>query len=343
MLLGLQAGSPPFTHLSRLTDERGLFEHADFDEPRLEHGYCVDDVARGLLVTVREGDSSPRIARMTETYLGFLESAIVDDGSAHNRMDASGAWIDHPGHGDWWGRAVQALGTTAVHAQNPLIRERAIRAFTRATRRTSPDLRAMVFAALGASEVLSVAAPHGASRRIIERAVAMMPPPSDPDWPWPEPRLRYSNGSIPEMFIACGVATRNRKLLDRGLGLLDFLLTIETNRGHLSVTGTKGRGPGERSPQFDQQPIEVATIADACARAFDATRDERWLDGVRLAWKWFLGDNDSSTPMFDVDTGAGHDGLTPTGRNENRGAESTLAALDTFQQARRVLGTERQR
>ncbi len=343
MLVGLQFSAPPFTHLSRLTDETGLFEHADFDEPRLEHGYCVDDVARGLLVTVREGDSSPRIARMTEIYLGFLESAIDADGSAHNRMNSSGEWVDHPGHGDWWGRAIEALGTTAVHASNPLTRERAMRGFKRATRRTSPDLRAMAFAAIGASEVLAFAPHRGAAPHIIARAVSMMPPPRDPHWPWPEPRLRYSNGGIPEMFIACGVATQDARLLDRGLDLLDFLLRIETAAGHLSVTGMDGRDPGEQGPQFDQQPIEVAKIADACVRAFDATRDERWLDGLRLAWNWFLGDNDSGAQMIDFDTGAGHDGLMPHGRNENRGAESTLAALSTFQQARRLLGAGGQR
>jgi hypothetical protein len=44
--------------------------------------------------------------------------------------------------------------------------------------------------------------------------------------------------------------------------------------------------------------------------------------------------------MIDSVTGAGFDGLTAEGRNENRGAESTLSALRTFQHARRLLGAE---
>ncbi|MDP9027802.1 MAG: glycosyltransferase, partial [Actinomycetota bacterium] len=55
---------------------------------------------------------------------------------------------------------------------------------------------------------------------------------------------------------------------------------------------------------------------------------------IARAWGWFLGDNDSSTVMVDVETGAGFDGLESDGRNENRGAESTLAALSTSQRAR---------
>jgi hypothetical protein len=35
--------------------------------------------------------------------------------------------------------------------------------------------------------------------------------------------------------------------------------------------------------------------------------------------------------MWDPNTGAGFDGLHETGRNDNRGAESTLAAISTRQ------------
>ena len=37
-----------------------------------------------------------------------------------------------------------------------------------------------------------------------------------------------------------------------------------------------GAGPDERAPMFDQQPIEAAAMADACARALAVTGDDRW-------------------------------------------------------------------
>jgi hypothetical protein len=43
----------PFRHLQRLTDHIGLLEHAEGIVPRHDHGYCVDDVARGLVVVCR--------------------------------------------------------------------------------------------------------------------------------------------------------------------------------------------------------------------------------------------------------------------------------------------------
>ncbi len=63
----------------------------------------------------------------------------------------------------------------------------------------------------------------------------------------------------------------------------------------------------------DQQPIEVAAFADACATARRGHRRLRVDDGVRQAVGWFLGDNDLGTPMCDPATGGGYDGLTATG------------------------------
>jgi hypothetical protein len=157
-------------------------------------------------------------------------------------------------------------------------------------------------------------------------------------WRWPEARLAYGNGTVAEALIVAGVTLDDGNALARGLDWLDFLLQAETGDGHLSVTPVAGRGPADAGPGFDQQPIEVASLADACASAFTATGDVRWLSGVHLAWRWFLGDNDSATPMFDPVTGGGYDGLLADGRNLNQGAESTLAMLSTAQHARRFNG-----
>lgn len=340
----LGAPSRLYAHLLRMTDEHGLFEHADHADPRLDEGYCVDDVARALLVTVGEPEPTPQIAALTATYLGFVESAVAADGRVHNRMDVSGRWTDAASCGDWWGRAVRALGVTAIYAPLASTRKRAMRAFTRASRQTSEDLHAMTFAAIGAAEVIlgatrSDVRPPANALRIVRGAVTMILPVSEgSEWPWPEPRLRYSNGSIPEMLILAGRVLGEPAVTARGLALLRFLLDIETDGNHLSVTGSSGREPGEVGPLYDQQPIEVTSLAKACARAYDATNDGRWLKGLEMAWDWFLGDNDGGTPMIDLETGAGFDGLMREGRNANRGAESTLAALSTFQLAQRLLG-----
>ena len=115
--------------------------------------------------------------------------------------------------------------------------------------------------------------------------------------------------------------------------MLAWLLDLETLRGHLSVTGVQGRGPSDHGPQFDQQPIEVAAMADACWRAYSLTGDEVWARGVALAAAWFAGENDIGLRMYDAVSGGGFDGLQPDSVNLNQGAESTLALISTMQRA----------
>ena len=323
-----------FDHLDALTDDRGLFEHALGDEPRREHGYCVDDGARGLVVTVREPEQTPQTERLARTYFGFVGDAVAPDGRIRNRMASTGRWVDRPALGDWWGRALWGLGVTAARAADIPMRDRAVELFRRAAQHTSPFLHAKAYAAIGAAEFLTAHAGDAAALSLARDAVSGLERRVDGRWPWPEPRLRYANAALAEGLLAAGTCLQEAMLQDRGLAMLAFLLEIETRDGHLSVTGVGGRGPGQLDVQFDQQPIEVAAIAEACARAFEVTGDATWKDAVALAWAWFEGRNDGGTPMFDAGSGAGYDGLTPEGRNDNRGAESTLAALSVLQHAR---------
>ena len=47
-------------------------------------------------------------------YLDVVLAAIAPDGQCHNRLGLAGKWQDSPGLGDWWGRAVWALGVAAA-------------------------------------------------------------------------------------------------------------------------------------------------------------------------------------------------------------------------------------
>ncbi len=143
-----------FDHLNRLSDRQGLFEHALLSEPRRTHGYCVDDVARGLVVVCREHHRTPVLHRLERLYLDFVVDAIDREGRCHNRMTVDGDWRDDASLGDWWGRALWGLGTAAVRGSTPGLRARALFTFRVAAGQRSPHTRAMAGAALGAAEVL---------------------------------------------------------------------------------------------------------------------------------------------------------------------------------------------
>lgn len=325
-------------HLSLLTTDVGMLEHARLAHPLVEHGCCTDDNARLLVVVTREPDEGPA-HRMGRVALDFLLQAQADSGLVHNRLlhDGYWRWVDAPSAEDHWGRALWGLGAAAAAHPNPGVRAMALWGFERSARQRSPWLRAMAFAALGAADVLIERPAHAIASSLLADAVVDLLPTARTDHRWPEDRLAYANGAIPEALIAAGVALSAPEITDRGLSMLRWLMDTQTRDGHLSVVSQHGRAIDDDRVQFDQQPIEVAALADACWRAWSVTGDGQWRDGVALCAQWFLGENDSGTVMVDPLTGGGYDGLEPQGCNLNQGAESTLALVSTMQRARSLL------
>jgi hypothetical protein len=325
-----------FDHLYRLSDGGGLYEHARLDVPRPEHGYCIDDIARGLIVIAREPMRTARLSALADFYLWLVTDAQSPDGRFHNRRGLDLSWTDEPSLEDCWGRALWGLGTAAARLPfGSASAELALTHFDRSVEQRSIDLRAMTFAALGAAEVLTRHPGHHGARALLADAAALVTVPAGP-WPWPEPRLRYANAALPETLLAAGSLLDDRETLDRGLAMLGWLLDVETAGDHLSITPVGGWVTGEPRPGFDQQPIEVATLADACSRAYDLTGDERWKRGLLRCEAWFLGDNDTGISLVNTISGGGYDGLERRGRNENQGAESTMAMISTFQLIHRL-------
>ena len=322
----------PLTHLKRLSTSVGLYEHAHMDEPRPEHGYCVDDVSRGLILLCKESDLDEDSLQLLNVYLGFTLKAITPDGRCHNRMNTQGVWTDRPSTEDCWGRAIWALGVCAMNAPEDIQRRRAMEGFRTLALASTPNLMALVFAALGAGEVL-LADPKNVSAKkiLLETRRRVVPLDSTASWYWPESRLRYSNGSIAQAVLLTGQALDDVETIKRGIRMLEFLIDIETEGDRFSVTPVGGRGPENVKPGFDQQPIELAAVANACMQAWIITGEDKWLAEVHRAWLWFLGVNDVGIRMFIPDTGAGYDGLHGHGPNLNQGAESTIAMLSTAQ------------
>lgn len=332
--MSVQAARLSFDHLLRLTSIFGLQEHSLLHDPRVEEGHCVDDVARALILLCREPELEATYKPLIDLYLGFISSAVSGNGQSHNRMSADGEWTDEPSVGDWWGRAVWATGFAAIHAPEPAQRLSALDTFTRLSHAKSPYLHARAFAVLGAGELLLYSPDNEAAQLVVQQAELGALRPVSTAWPWPEARMRYSNASIPEAIMLAGRVTRDDGLFENGLAMFNFLLHTERSGSNFSVTPVGGRGVEPLDSVFDQQPIELAAIADAAARAYSLTDDPRYIVEIERAWNWFLGANDVGAEMFDPITHGGYDGLHADGPNLNQGAESTISMLSTNQMRR---------
>jgi hypothetical protein len=108
-----------------------------------------------------------------------------------------------------------------------------------------------------------------------------------------------------------------------------FLFHITLRHGHISLVGNNGWHSQDKieKAQFDQQPIDTCGLIELAKVAYRLTEEEIYLKEMRLAFDWFMGLNDIGVQLYDFTTGGCYDGLTPTGINQNQGAESALSFL----------------
>jgi glycosyltransferase involved in cell wall biosynthesis len=332
-------------HLTRMTDDTGMLQHAIFTIPNRREGYTTDDNARALILAVLLGQEekhhSGKVNSSAESlalgYSAFLEHAFNPaKGRFKNFLRYDRRWNEPIGSEDSHGRALWALGTVLGRSQDDGLRGAAGRLFEfslpAVLEFSSP--RAWAYALLGIQEYLdSYPGDRDAqkirsslSRRLLEMYESIR----RADWKWFENVLAYGNARLPQALLLVGSACSDDRMVSAGLESLDWLSTAqhcEINR-HFVPIGSQGfyRQDGEKA-RFDQQPLEAAGTVSASLQAYRATGDSRWRGEAWTAFNWFLGDNDLQLPLYDSVTGGCRDGLHPDRANENQGAESTLSFL----------------
>jgi len=326
-------------HLKTMTDDTGIFQHATYTIPNLDHGYCTDDNARVLVVAVmRKKYLTNNIAwfeSLSSRYLSFLHHAFnTETGRFRNFMNYSRQWLEEVGSEDSHGRAVLGLGRSIAVLDNPGQLAMATKLFTQSIgcleKLVAP--RAIAFAIVGIHAYLTKFSGDSEVRRIrdilADQLLQRFTDKASEDWPWLENRVTYSNGSIPQALLLSGQSMQREDMIEMGLRSLEWLLKIQTKDGHFTPVGNNGwYQKGGTMARFDQQPIEANTMIDACVEAYNVTRDLNWIESAVKCFNWFLGDNDLNMPLYDPKTGGCRDGLLANGINQNEGAESSLAWL----------------
>ncbi|HET9947876.1 MAG TPA: hypothetical protein VFQ22_03005, partial [Longimicrobiales bacterium] len=329
-------------HMQRLTDATGILQHAVFIAPNYDEGYTTDDNARALIVTALleelgriEGGT---VLDLAARYLAFLWHAFNPrTGRFRNFMSYDRRWREDVGSGDSHGRALWALGTLLGRSRHEALRGTAARLFDSALpaaeQLTSP--RAAAFALLGLQEYARRLAGdrvvRSAGTTLADRLVAAYETHRSRDWEWFEDVLTYANATVPHALVAAGVWLEREELVEVGLRTLGWLRDLQVGEaGQLVPIGTEGFHPrGGARARFDQQPLEAQAMVSACVAAYQATGDDGWRREARRAFDWFLGHNDLGLPLYDSFTGGCRDGLHAHGVNQNQGAESTLAVLQS--------------
>ncbi len=332
--LDMHVPEPSLTHIQKLTDDTGMYQHAKFTVPNRNFGYTTDDNARALIVMTKYYNQypDPEALKLFDIYLSFIMYAQDKDGRVRNLMNFDRKWVKSEPPHDGLGRSLWALGTVMANPPASTYLSIAKDAFDRIVPHIPMQyIRAMAYSILGMNDYLKQF--PGASdikRRMAaaaDRLVMEFENNSLPDWQWFEHILTYDNAILPHaLFVA------SRTLGDKYLRVAqktgDFLLAQTFNGDHFSFVGCHGwYERGAKKARWDQQPIEAVGTVMMLGEAYDITKNKEYLKLQRKAFDWFLGVNDLAVPVYNFRTKGCHDGLTPTGVNLNQGAESTLSFL----------------
>jgi len=327
-------------HLVRMTDSIGIFQHAMFNVPNFSEGYCTDDNARALILTVLLEDlgtiSPLRINDLASRYLGFVRYAWDPSiGRFRNFLSFQRNWKEEASSEDCHGRAIWAIGTCIGQSKNEGFTQMSIELFEKALASsvsfTSP--RAWAFILLGIHEYLQRFHGDRLARNCMQtlatRLHDLYKTNSDAEWRWFESSLTYCDAKLPHALLLSGHDLDNEEMLKAGIDALKWLTKIQTStRGHFQPVGTDGEYiRGGVKPVFDQQPIEAYATVSACLEAYRVTKDKIWHEEALNAFQWFLGSNDLGISLYDPVAGGCCDGLHINRVNRNQGAESTLSFL----------------
>ncbi|RIA37539.1 glycosyltransferase involved in cell wall biosynthesis [Hephaestia caeni] len=327
--------APSLEAVARMSDATGMLQHALYSVPDRRHGYCIDDNARALILMTQIEDLADDVRdRWTTIYASFVQHAWNEEARRfRNFMNFDRSWCEDAGSEDSNGRTLWALGVVARDAQMAKHRDWA-RALYDQTAALAFDLgspRAEAFAMLGAAAMLDISPDHAIARRTLAQFgngfLALLGSARRPEWQWFEIVLAYDNARLPEAMLRAGLALGRDDLVACGLDTLAWIIARQTSPdGRFRAIGTESFGREYAEPMpFDQQPLEAQATIDACAVAYAATDDRRWLDEATRAYHWFLGANDLDAPLASPRDGGCFDGLMPGGVNRNQGAESILA------------------
>ncbi len=107
-------------HLQRMSDSTGIIQHACYSIPNHHEGYCTDDNARALILTVlleELGKDSQELHSLASTYAAFLNYAFDQkSGRFRNFLGFDRRWLEKDGSDDSQGaRSGHSVPVSVVH------------------------------------------------------------------------------------------------------------------------------------------------------------------------------------------------------------------------------------
>jgi len=344
LALQLIRKKPDLSHLEFLTDDLGILQHTHYLIPERRFGYSTDDNARALIVASSwyAKRKSMKLFSLIKKYVSFLHLAQESNGRFHTFLNFQHLWIDADDVADPYGKAIWALGYHLYSCPETIFSNSVDLMFKLAMRQieTIRDIRCAAYTILGLYYYyLAFEGEKETADMALEKIIFLAnflqlryKDNHEETWEWFEKHLTYDNFRIPQSLFAAYVITKNSEYKDLAEKTLAFLKenNFSGEYGFFDFIGQNGWYINSKTKAvYDQQPLEASAASDSYIFAHKATGEKKYKDFALCAFEWFLGRNRNKISLLDERTGGIYDGLTPTGVNQNEGAESLVCFLIT--------------
>ena len=326
-------------HFYRLTDHTGIVQHAHYIFPNYKHGYTTDDNARALLMSTMlyRYQSSRETKKLITKFLAFLNYLQHHNGRFYNYLNYKKEVNDAEFSEDAFGRTIWALGYTLRFPPETLHFEFAKELFLKAVShfKVINSLRGIANTLIGITHYLKIFPSDKEMKVLMFELSAKLENAfltnSKEDWQWYENQLSYDNAMLPLALLCVSEFDCQPKYLSIAEKSMRFLEKVTLKEGRFSLVGNDNwMKKGEKKADFSQQAIDILGFVLYYGKAFYLTKDTENINKQRIAFSWFLGNNDVFIPLYDDQSKGCSDGLFENEVNRNQGAESLLAWLISF-------------
>ncbi len=325
-------------HLERLTNESGIIQHSFGSVPNYQTGYCVDDNARALIVSLyaqqqlNDNTNNLTLIYRYTSYLAYLQN---EDGTFKNYLTYDHQQTEDKGSDDAYGRALWALGTLIRYAPNDSLYQVGMELFYKALDRINDLTHARGYANCIFGLYHYIKKFPDQERFVIllmdlaNKLIQKFEDFHQKGWDWFETSITYDNGLLPASLYLAYELTEKEEYLNVAEKSRLFLETKCFTSQQLTLIGNKNWWLSHHadSSRYAQQPIDAMAMVWLYDCAYKATRKGEFKQKITSCFDWFLGKNDLNLPLYDDQTHGCNDGLEEVNVNRNQGAESIIAYL----------------
>ena len=347
-----------FERIRQMIYPNGIIQHSEYDRPNFDHPSSVDDNTRAAIIYARaskiySGNSKGfQDVKAMNIFLDYMAGAKKSrtDGLVNNyRMWEDGKFIgrdnkqeDPNALYDCFGRYLWASAEVAGSNYPEEIKQRARKmfedSFEPSFNLTYPMTKSLVI--IGLSKFLKQNPENGEVERVNSNLSyglsELFKKNSSRGWKGFSKDYTYCAARPAQAMILAGEVLNREEFVEYGRESLDFLVDNTIKEGRFNAIGNDGFFVKGGEPAiYDKQTIEPGVMIGASVDAYKVTGERKYLDNALVCFSSFYGNNIQNAEMV-TENGGVLDAITPTGVNQNEGAESIISHMLSLSKFREI-------